>query len=245
MKRNNTKISLLSSDDDIEFFAGITPPKVNSRRKTEAKTTLAIPSESEGKTSNMSITTHTSSSSSSSNSTSVRRSAASTTTTKKSPEEVYDRYAALTDEYIQGKLNAYKKSGYIQETIHDETIGACYESKLATTGSGYCQINSGSGYYLWHLFMLRHHKRWPSKEQWKAMSSPEASHLCHNKRCGNPNHIVWEDGKNNKRRNVCPHEVDGELVCPYIHKGPPCLLPHFKFEANPGQDSNTGKFSGY
>jgi hypothetical protein len=39
---------------------------------------------------------------------------------------------------------------------------------------------------------------------------------------------------------VCPHMVQGILICPYIHEAPACLYPHSKFEAN-----GVVLFSGY
>jgi len=142
------------------------------------------------------------------------------------------RYRDLPDDLVTKK---WKET--ILPTVTKKTYGnhECWESSTATQGSGYCQLQlNGSGYgtrqgyYLLHIWSMRYHKRIPA--DLSELVDADCSYLCHNKRCVNPDHSVFEEGRNNKRRNVCPHIVNGTLMCPYIHEAPACLHPHSLFE---------------
>jgi len=53
-----------------------------------------------------------------------------------------------------------------------------------------------------------------------------ASHLCHNKSCSNPDHLVWEPNWFNRQRDGC-------LGLPYCSHGPDfCLRPHRRQSQN-------------
>jgi len=154
-----------------------------------------------------------------------------------SKEDSLRRYLDHTDEFVAQKWQSLWSSGKLIKVAHSTVVSECWESQLATQGSGYSQFQlNGTGYgllqgfYLVHLWSMRNAQRF-TDEVIASQVDLECSHLCHNKRCANPAHLVWESGRNNKRRNVCPHIVDqGILICPYIHEGPACLYPHSKFE---------------
>jgi len=160
----------------------------------------------------------------------------------------WQRYLRFADDFVATKWNRLQAN--IQKKTYPDVDGECWECQLATQGSGYCQFNlNGSsygdqqGFYLIHLWSMRHHKIYPSAEVVQS-GDVDCSHLCHNKRCCNPDHLTWESGRNNKRRNVCPHIVDQAdqemLICPYIHNAPACKAAHSVFEPN-----GLRKFSGY
>ena len=129
--------------------------------------------------------------------------------------------------------------------MYNPSLDECWRCMRATQGSGCCQLQLNGpsygdkqGYYLIHMWSMRYHKLYPP-----LTLMPEdfdCSHWCHNKRCCNPAHLCWETGKNNKRRNVCPHIVENVLICPYIHNAPACIVPHSRFEK-----AGKVKFDGY
>jgi len=153
-----------------------------------------------------------------------------------------ERYRVLPDELVKKK---WENTVLISITKKAYGNYECWESNIATQGSGYCQLQlNGSGYgsqqgfYLLHIWSMRYHKRIPA--DLSHIGDPDCSHLCHNKRCVNPDHLVFEEGRNNKRRNVCPHQVQGTLICPYIHNAPACMHPHSQFE-----EGGVHRFAGY
>jgi len=161
-------------------------------------------------------------------------------TKRMSKADSLERYRKLSDDLVTRKWRTTIFPS-ITKRVHkneDSKVDTeCWESSIATQGSGYCQLQlhgSGygdlEGYYLLHIWSLRYHGKIPSATALSLLDDPDASHLCHNKRCLKPDHLIFESGRNNKRRNVCPHLVDGKLICPYIHVGPPCFHAHSKFE---------------
>jgi len=50
-----------------------------------------------------------------------------------------------------------------------------------------------------------------------------ASHLCHQKECVQPEHIIWEPGWYNRARDNCP----GKVVCTTCHTEPAASCGHF------------------
>jgi hypothetical protein len=124
----------------------------------------------------------------------------------------------------------------VQKKQHPGVTGMCWEHPHAPVQTGYVQLNFNGkkkygvhqGNYSVHLLAMRAVGRTPRAD----LKDRDCSHLCHNKICCNPDHLVWEEGENNKRRNVCPHKVDGVLICPSIHHGPPCAGAHRIFEKN-------------
>jgi len=153
-----------------------------------------------------------------------------------------ERYRGLSDDLVNKK---WKDT--ILPSVTRKAYGnhECWVSRIATQGSGYCQLqlngkNYGTqqGFYLLHIWSMRYHKRIPA--DLSCFADPDCSHVCHNKRCVNPDHLIFEEGRNNKRRNVCPHMIDGILICPYIHEGPACLHPHSDFELR-----GVRRFAGY
>jgi hypothetical protein len=154
-------------------------------------------------------------------------------TTRMSKVDSIQRYRRLSNSIVTKKWNES-----IFPTLNRIRHGdmECWQSSLASQGSGYCQIQlNGSGYgdtkgyYLCHLWSMRYHNRIPDSLPYL---DPDCSHRCHNKRCCNPDHLIFEEGRNNKRRNVCPFKVHGTLICPFIHDGPACLTAHSDFEEN-------------
>jgi len=152
------------------------------------------------------------------------------------------RYRTLPDDLVKKKWR-----DTILPSITKKTYGnhECWEFNIATQGSGYCQLQlNGSsygtqqGYYLLHIWSMRYHQRIPA--DLSNFGDADCSHLCHNKRCVNPDHLVFEEGRNNKRRNVCPYRVNDTTICPYIHDAPACLHPHSDFERG-----GVRRFQGY
>lgn len=147
-------------------------------------------------------------------------------------EEVIARMRRLSDALVTEKYDKMLSSA--TNVVHADDGSACWESHHATTKTGYCQLNLNGavkyggllqGNYTVHLWSLRYHNRLPAENE----STVECSHLCHNKKCFNPAHLHWENGINNRRRNNCPHRVNGVLICPYVHDAPACLAPHWRF----------------
>ena len=179
-------------------------------------------------------------------------------TTKKkrlTKEESRLRYHSIPQSIVDSKIkDLWAKSLIKKVRKHPDLESDCWECQLKPQGSGYCQLQlNGSisykgfeGYYLIHLFMLKQQGKLPSDEELKRISYPEASNLCHNKKCCNPDHIKFESGQTNKRRNVCPHRINNGVICPFMHEGPSCLIAHYKVnQPTDGRDSTTGKFDGY
>jgi len=163
----------------------------------------------------------------------------------------WNRYLTLPDKIVGEKWTKLWREGTIKEVQHPGTATPCWECSLATTKSGYCQLNLNGavkygelqGNYTIHLWSLRQHKKYPDLALMDVIDL-EGSHLCHNKRCCNPDHLHWESGRNNKKRNNCPMNISSSaenvLVCEYIHEGPACIHPHSRFE-----EHGVRKYPGY
>lgn len=112
----------------------------------------------------------------------------------------FRRYLDMKDALVNRKFNSIP----IERVQYSPTVSHCWESKLATQGSGYSQINlngsgygSQQGYYLIHILSKRHVNQMPTEEQ-LVEQDLECSHLCHNKVCCNPSHLQWESGQTSK-----------------------------------------------
>lgn len=147
-----------------------------------------------------------------------------------SKEDNWQRYLNLPSDVLERKWQEI--SAKVRRVQHDRVDGECWEHPNKPIDSGYVQINlNGSGYgkhqgnYTVHLLAMR----WAGTMQPSGLTDADCSHLCHNKICCNPAHLVWEEGRNNKRRNMCPHKIGAVLICPYIHEGPACAAPHSLF----------------
>ncbi|MBS0606988.1 MAG: hypothetical protein JSR57_08560 [Verrucomicrobia bacterium] len=146
----------------------------------------------------------------------------------------HTRYRNLPELVVKAKMDVIR-AYHTRRRKHGSMTSECFECTLTPQGSGYCQLQlNGSGYgahqgyYLVHVLAAREQRLEPDAR----LEYPEVSHLCHNKRCWNPAHLVWEEGRNNRRRNVCPHtDLDGRVLCRFIHEAPECLCPHSLFEA--------------
>lgn len=86
----------------------------------------------------------------------------------------------------------------------------CITTTYADAGKGYVQVRfSGKKYYLHIVAAMKQANRAPS-------TGDEASHLCHNTSCVNPQHLTLENGFVNKSR----------LCCQLYGKTPKYLCPH-------------------
>jgi len=172
--------------------------------------------------------------------------------TRRMPKvDTYNRLIDMPDHIVKKKYDAFLKNCnkvfYGKGTNRHE----CWEHTLKTTDQGYgqCHINGRdsdlakyNGCYLVHAMSARYHGL--LHDNFDDFVDPDISHLCHNKLCFNPAHLVcYEEGRTNKRRNNCPARVGGMEVCSYIHDGPACLHAHARFEAN-GVRRYAGYFNG-
>lgn len=147
--------------------------------------------------------------------------------------DVWPRIMALPESVVAAKWHTVFTEK-MKKVLHPDLPSPCWECQYATTQSGYCQINLNGeeaygnlqGNYTVHLLAMRVFKQGPPA----GLKDPDCSHLCHNKRCCNHEHLCWEEGRNNQRRNICPHRIKDLLACPWMHAAPPCLCPHSRFE---------------
>lgn len=73
----------------------------------------------------------------------------------------------------------------------------CEETDYATDDKNYSQTRyRGKKYYCHVLTAMRHYGRPPKQGE-------EVSHLCHNRKCVKPQHLVMESGLVNKSRLCC------------------------------------------
>jgi len=152
----------------------------------------------------------------------------------------YRRLLDMPDDIVKKKYDSILEN--CKNVSYGKGAGKleCWEHTLKTTAHGYgqCHINGRdsklaeyNGCYLVHAIAARYHGL--LHDNFEAFVDPDISHLCHNKLCFNPAHLLcYEEGRTNKRRNVCPARVRGVEVCSYMHDGPPCLHAHARFEAN-------------
>jgi hypothetical protein len=154
--------------------------------------------------------------------------------------ESYQRLLDMPDHIVKLKYDSFLKS--CRKVFYGKGANKheCWEHTLKTTSQGYgqCHINGRdsdlakyNGCYLVHAMSARHHGLLHTN--FNDFVDPDISHLCHNKLCFNPRHLLcYEEGRTNKRRNICPARVRGVEVCSYLHDGPPCLHAHARFEAH-------------
>lgn len=98
---------------------------------------------------------------------------------------------------------------------HDETMNGYFKSMeeqgfLVTTSGcifAYENFNSGSkgrpkGHKISTTFFHGSAPQFP-EHQYGWPVKPQASHLCHRKKCINPTHLIWEEQWKNLKRNYC------------------------------------------
>lgn len=78
-----------------------------------------------------------------------------------------------------------------------EDGNGCFISDYVADSRNYAQVRfKKRKYYIHVVAAMVQANRWPR-------AGEEASHLCHQKRCCNPKHMVLEDGAINKSRLCC------------------------------------------
>jgi len=98
-------------------------------------------------------------------------------------------------------------------------ITGCQEAKFAPSkAKGYTQVRiNGSKYYVHIVSAMYKWKRAPKADE-------EASHLCHNPACVNPDHLVLENGEVNKSRGCCKlFGAKPGYRCPHTPACPECV----------------------
>lgn len=100
----------------------------------------------------------------------------------------------------------------LPSTRADPTFPGCVNAVFAPAKvKGYSQKRvAGTKYYVHIMAAMSKWKRAPGQDD-------EASHLCHNPACVNPDHLVFESGEVNKTRGCC--KMFGQLPgyrCPHI-----------------------------
>lgn len=145
--------------------------------------------------------------------------------------------------------------------FHDREL-RCWTSKMpADSNETYAFVNLQNTYsrvddatnekigikkcYLHHLAILGRDDL--ERLSWctQANSIFQVSHLCHNPRCFNPDHLIVEESARNIARNMCKGHEIVEFAglryhpCPHGQNGrhPPCLLPTRRID-RPGIYSN-------
>jgi len=114
----------------------------------------------------------------------------------------------LTKLYKSGLMDKCLEA--IQEKSGEGADG-CVTTSFAHTGGGYSQIRFQKVKYGVHrVAAMKKMGRPPKKGE-------EASHLCHNRHCCNPEHLFFEDGEVNKSRLCCKlyGTMDG-FKCPHL-----------------------------
>lgn len=169
----------------------------------------------------------------------------------------YERLTLISVQHAQALVNERRE---IKK--QDEELG-CWTSKLASDqketyanvnlqntyshvpGKGHLKINLKKA-YLHHLAIIGkddlERLSWCTQEN----SIFQVSHLCHNPRCFNPDHLVVEESARNRARNICQHHEVVKFAgfsyhpCPHDAGGvhPKCILPTRRFDA-PGAYSNS------
>ena len=96
---------------------------------------------------------------------------------------------------------------------------------ISKTMSGYLRFNHIGKKVFCHVFAWRHHH---NSDHHQAAGRGDVSHLCRNKQCCRPSHLVREDRATNKSRDNCPgivscslHEEEAFQLCK--HKPRRCL----------------------
>ena len=85
---------------------------------------------------------------------------------------------------------------------------------ISKTVAGYLRFNHGGRKHLCHVFIWRHHHPQMNED------GGDTSHLCRNKQCCRPTHLVKESRSANKSRDNCPgilscsdHKDEAFLLC--------------------------------
>ncbi|KAK9257538.1 zinc-binding loop region of homing endonuclease-domain-containing protein, partial [Lipomyces tetrasporus] len=83
----------------------------------------------------------------------------------------------------------------------------------------------------------------------RGRSTYDISHLCHNSKCFNPEHLIVESGTNNRRRKICNgqkilvHDGFSYHPCPHgkVEKLRKCILPlhHLEKDNTPNSGEQT------
>lgn len=112
------------------------------------------------------------------------------------------------------------KLKYCKEAGADE----CWETSLAPSKSGGYVQGSHKGV---NKFMTMNKVAAFASPAHGYVEGHEASHLCHNRKCFNPAHVVFEPKSNNLARIKCPGvvmTVSGQrfAACRGVHEGPHC-----------------------
>jgi hypothetical protein len=115
-------------------------------------------------------------------------------------------YAAITAEQATAMLNKTLNANRSTNALGCHLFGG----SLNTDGYGQIQKNQANAApgvpkkinYLGHIVALRSVNRNPP-----ASKQEHASHLCHNRNCWNPDHIVVESVLTNNQRKGCPGDV--------------------------------------
>lgn len=169
----------------------------------------------------------------------------------------FENMSLITPEHARELIDAR-----MEVKRQDRELG-CWTSKLAEdAGKTYAEVNLRNTYsrlpghtktkigivklYLHQVALIG--KNDLERLSWctQANSIFQVSHLCHNPRCFNPNHLVVEESALNKARNICQHHeviiYGGMRYNPCPHGGhhganPRCILPRREIR-EPGNHFN-------
>ncbi|KAK9483444.1 zinc-binding loop region of homing endonuclease-domain-containing protein [Lipomyces starkeyi] len=129
-------------------------------------------------------------------------------------------------------------SGHVRTT----DLG-CWESNGKPTNKGIVNVKvsiGGAVAKIYQVALIAYNRR-DELEATLGRSNYDISHLCHNGKCFNPEHLIVDSGTNNQRRRICNGQKilihDGFIAdhpCPHgsVEKMRTCILP-----AEHGQDA--------
>jgi hypothetical protein len=119
---------------------------------------------------------------------------------------------------LLAEIDAIWKSGQVQSHLLPTPEG-CVETDIAKVkeNRGYVQLRIRKSKFYVHILAALYRAKRP------ILQGEEASHLCNNDKCVNPDHLVLEDGLVNKSRLCC--KLFGQkqgYLCPHQPTCPGC-----------------------
>lgn len=109
----------------------------------------------------------------------------------------------------------------LTETVVDKSRDKCWTSTLKLNGRGHVQIKHKGIKYLGHRIMACSNSNPPQFVPYDKKTKIDASHLCGNRSCINPEHLHFENCLVNQTRDCCRMFKDTEgYYCPH---SPPCI----------------------